>query len=181
MTKCSQFFNADKIVRYWSRYLNATSQIIWIFTCVGSLFSIPSDISYLRFFFCTWWVMFFCKIHILWELFVSTHLWWIRRSYVPNCQVKNQVDSMVLSADRPVRRPQISDLGLSCDTCITACGAATGVLWPPGPGGEIKEGGEPGKTVSMPGGRIGYSGGGQGFPVQHHSLFKCSTPTFGMM
>uniref|UniRef100_A0A453H931 Uncharacterized protein n=1 Tax=Aegilops tauschii subsp. strangulata TaxID=200361 RepID=A0A453H931_AEGTS len=43
-----------------------------------------------------------------------------------------------------------------------------------GPEGERKEGGEPGKTGPMPGGRIGYSGGGPGFHPQHHSMFKVS-------
>ena len=40
--------------------------------------------------------------------------------------------------------------------------------------GERKDGGEPGKTVAAPGGRIGYSGGGPGFHQQHHSMFKVS-------
>jgi hypothetical protein len=40
--------------------------------------------------------------------------------------------------------------------------------------GERKDGGEPGKTAAAPGGRIGYSGGGQGFHQQHHSMFKVS-------
>jgi hypothetical protein len=43
-----------------------------------------------------------------------------------------------------------------------------------GPDGERKEGGEPGKTMAMPGVRIGYSGGGQGFHPQHHSMYKVS-------
>nr|CAB3498381.1 unnamed protein product [Digitaria exilis] len=38
--------------------------------------------------------------------------------------------------------------------------------------GERKDGGEPGKAVAAPGGRIGYSGGGPGFHPQHHSMFK---------
>ncbi|KAG8098002.1 hypothetical protein GUJ93_ZPchr0013g36837 [Zizania palustris] len=42
--------------------------------------------------------------------------------------------------------------------------------------GERKEGGEPGKAVVAPGGRIGYSGGGQGFHPQHHSMFKYVRP-----
>ncbi|KAL5209336.1 hypothetical protein ABZP36_004959 [Zizania latifolia] len=42
--------------------------------------------------------------------------------------------------------------------------------------GEKKEGGEPGKAVVAPGGRIGYSGGGQGFHPQHHSMFKYVRP-----
>ncbi|XP_037429074.1 FIP1[V]-like protein [Triticum dicoccoides] len=45
-----------------------------------------------------------------------------------------------------------------------------------GPEGERKEGGEPGKTGPMPGGRIGYSGGGPGFNPQHHSMFKYVRP-----
>nr|CAB3493415.1 unnamed protein product [Digitaria exilis] len=40
--------------------------------------------------------------------------------------------------------------------------------------GERKDGGEPGKAVAAPGGRIGYSGGGPGFHPQHHSMFKVS-------
>jgi hypothetical protein len=40
--------------------------------------------------------------------------------------------------------------------------------------GERKDGGEPGKAAAVPGGRIGYSGGGQGFHPQHHSMFKVS-------
>ncbi|TVU45298.1 hypothetical protein EJB05_04780 [Eragrostis curvula] len=42
--------------------------------------------------------------------------------------------------------------------------------------GERKDGGEPGKAVAAPGGRIGYSGGGQGFHPQHHSMFKYVRP-----
>ncbi|XP_062212258.1 FIP1[V]-like protein [Phragmites australis] len=42
--------------------------------------------------------------------------------------------------------------------------------------GERKDGGEPGKAVAAPGGRIGYSGGGQGFHQQHHSMFKYVRP-----
>ncbi|KAF0910374.1 hypothetical protein E2562_001544 [Oryza meyeriana var. granulata] len=42
--------------------------------------------------------------------------------------------------------------------------------------GERKEGGESGKAVATPGGRIGYSGGGQGFHPQHHSMFKYVRP-----
>ena len=45
-----------------------------------------------------------------------------------------------------------------------------------GPDGERKEGGELGKTMPMPGGRIGYSGSAQGFHPQHHSMFKVSYP-----
>ncbi|XP_006651764.2 FIP1[V]-like protein [Oryza brachyantha] len=45
-----------------------------------------------------------------------------------------------------------------------------------GPDGERKEGGEPGKAVAPPSGRIGYSGGGQGFHPQHHSMFKYVRP-----
>ncbi|KAL6637751.1 hypothetical protein ACP70R_025323 [Stipagrostis hirtigluma subsp. patula] len=42
--------------------------------------------------------------------------------------------------------------------------------------GERKDGGEPGKVAAAPGGRIGYSGGGQGFHPQHHSMFKYVRP-----
>ncbi|KAG2535584.1 FIP1[V]-like protein [Panicum virgatum] len=42
--------------------------------------------------------------------------------------------------------------------------------------GERKDGGEPGKAVAAPGGRIGYSGGGPGFHPQHHSMFKYVRP-----
>ncbi|KAG8062415.1 hypothetical protein GUJ93_ZPchr0003g18385 [Zizania palustris] len=42
--------------------------------------------------------------------------------------------------------------------------------------GQRKEGGEPGKAVVAPGGRIGYSVGGQGFHPQHHSMFKYVHP-----
>ncbi|KAL6843481.1 hypothetical protein ACP4OV_026543 [Aristida adscensionis] len=42
--------------------------------------------------------------------------------------------------------------------------------------GERKDGGEPGKAATAPGGRIGYSGGGQGFHPQHHSMFKYVRP-----
>ncbi|KAK3149493.1 hypothetical protein QOZ80_3AG0218180 [Eleusine coracana subsp. coracana] len=42
--------------------------------------------------------------------------------------------------------------------------------------GERKDGGEPGKAAVAPGGRIGYSGGGQGFHPQHHSMFKYVRP-----
>ncbi|KAJ1293822.1 hypothetical protein BS78_01G098100 [Paspalum vaginatum] len=42
--------------------------------------------------------------------------------------------------------------------------------------GERKDGGEPGKAVVAPGGRIGYSGGGPGFHPQHHSMFKYVRP-----
>ncbi|XP_062214735.1 FIP1[V]-like protein isoform X2 [Phragmites australis] len=42
--------------------------------------------------------------------------------------------------------------------------------------GERKDGGEPGKAVAAPGGRIGYSGGSQGFHPQHHSMFKYVRP-----
>jgi hypothetical protein len=38
--------------------------------------------------------------------------------------------------------------------------------------GERKDGGEPVKIVATLGGRIGYSGDGQGFHRQHHSMFK---------
>uniref|UniRef100_A0ACD5X7Z6 Uncharacterized protein n=1 Tax=Avena sativa TaxID=4498 RepID=A0ACD5X7Z6_AVESA len=46
-----------------------------------------------------------------------------------------------------------------------------------GPDGERKEGGEAGKTMPMPGVRIGYSAGGQGFNPQHHSMFKYIRPS----
>ncbi|TKV91634.1 hypothetical protein SEVIR_9G109100v4 [Setaria viridis] len=42
--------------------------------------------------------------------------------------------------------------------------------------GDRKDGGEPGKAVAAPGGRIGYSGGGPGFHPQHHSMFKYVRP-----
>lgn len=70
-------------------------------------------------------------------------------------------EDLVIVADGPIPGMEEQDWGEDA----AAAGAE----------GERKEGGEPGKAAAAPGGRIGYSGGGQGFHPQHHSMFKVSS------
>uniref|UniRef100_A0A0E0D5Y7 Pre-mRNA polyadenylation factor Fip1 domain-containing protein n=1 Tax=Oryza meridionalis TaxID=40149 RepID=A0A0E0D5Y7_9ORYZ len=71
-------------------------------------------------------------------------------------------EDLVIVADGPIPGMEEQDWGEDA----AAAGAE----------GERKEGGEPGKAAAAPGGRIGYSGGGQGFHPQHHSMFKYVRP-----
>uniref|UniRef100_A0A0E0KIF6 Pre-mRNA polyadenylation factor Fip1 domain-containing protein n=1 Tax=Oryza punctata TaxID=4537 RepID=A0A0E0KIF6_ORYPU len=71
-------------------------------------------------------------------------------------------EDLVIVADGPIPGMEEQDWGEDA--------AAVGAE------GERKEGGEPGKAAAAPSGRIGYSGGGQGFHPQHHSMFKYVRP-----